>query len=766
VGRVARDSARLAGRAWSGLRETMSRAIGGLRTAMAGFSRAVHGLVGRFFTLKTAIVGVLGAAAVRMFMGAAKTQMAALERLGAVARASGEDWGYWRERVVAVTGELEKATGIADEEMQPALARMMATGLSLADALSSLELVLDIAAATGRDLGSVAEYVAAAMRGETEMIARLFRGMRDAIVATKSWSELQAMLAERVGGTAREIGETQYGAILRAEAAWGTVKEEIGLAMYDVLIPALQKATPILVHLAELFADFGILGTKSLAATGDAATSLQARLDFLTKVVFVVQRAFILLGGVAKTVFFALGTAVHGVITGVMLLKEAFEALWGIIKTIGLALLDKLLAPIQAVITGADALAEIVGLDLPAGLRNLEETIADVRAALQESTVETWNATIASFDFAGATRNVALAASETAGAFKGMLDQLRANVEAQEKALDRLRSLGQAQRDAKKLTEEQTKAIHEQSTALRKLGGQALETFHTVELGGKIVTYTEEQMQGWRRQLEETPIPLRVVQIEMLEIARQLESFRARFPEAAAAMEDMSKGFGKAWKRMTEEQREAILAAAADLESFGLVFTDTRLVFEMQLAQLMGTTGRTFQVVSEAVAAAADAFTSAFTQWIEAGYTAAHAAKMAAREMLRETLMAIAKESIVRAVYATATGLLNLALFQFEAAAKAFAAAAAYAMVGTLAARLGAGLAAPAPAAPAAAPAAPAPAAPAPAMPMAPPPPAREITVTVNVLGNVIPNDEFARDLAGTIREAVGDNVVFALERA
>jgi len=237
------------------------------------------------------------------------------EILGAVARASGEDWGYWRERVVAVTGELEKATGIADEEMQPALARMMATGLSLADALSSLELVLDIAAATGRDLGSVAEYVAAAMRGETEMIARLFRGMRDAIVATKSWSELQAMLAERVGGTAREIGETQYGAILRAEAAWGTVKEEIGLAMYDVLIPALQKATPILVHLAELFADFGILGTKSLAATGDAATSLQARLDFLTKVVFVVQRAFILLGGVAKTVFFALGTAVHGVIT-------------------------------------------------------------------------------------------------------------------------------------------------------------------------------------------------------------------------------------------------------------------------------------------------------------------------------------------------------------------------------------------------------------------------------------------------------------------
>jgi len=129
------------------------------------------------------------------------------------------------------------ATGVADDKLRPAMARLAISTKDTDEAQKLLNLSLDIAKFKGLDLETVANALGRAQDGNTTSLGKLGLGLTKAELATLTFTEVQQKLSDLTGGAAAANAETFQGKIDRLSVGFGEAKESLGLA----LLPQVEK---------------------------------------------------------------------------------------------------------------------------------------------------------------------------------------------------------------------------------------------------------------------------------------------------------------------------------------------------------------------------------------------------------------------------------------------------------------------------------------------------------------------------------------------
>jgi hypothetical protein len=133
--------------------------------------------------------------------------------------------------------QMSLATGVADDELRPALGRLVRSTGDITQAQDLLSTALDVATATGKPLETVANALGKAYDGNTAALGKLGIGLSAAELKTMDFTAVQGRLSDLFGGAAARNADTYAGRIARMQVAFDEAKETIGFA----LLPILEK---------------------------------------------------------------------------------------------------------------------------------------------------------------------------------------------------------------------------------------------------------------------------------------------------------------------------------------------------------------------------------------------------------------------------------------------------------------------------------------------------------------------------------------------
>ena len=133
--------------------------------------------------------------------------------------------------------QMSLATGVADDQLRPALGRLVRSTGDITKAQELLTTALDISTATGKPLETVANALGKAYDGNTASLGKLGIGLSAAELKTMNFTQVQSKLSDLFGGAAARNADTYAGRIARMQVAFNEAKETIGFA----LLPILEK---------------------------------------------------------------------------------------------------------------------------------------------------------------------------------------------------------------------------------------------------------------------------------------------------------------------------------------------------------------------------------------------------------------------------------------------------------------------------------------------------------------------------------------------
>ena len=189
-----------------------------------------------FAVAAAAAVAYAGKLAVDGVKAAIEDEQAQLRLANALRQATGAT-----DAQIAATEDMilktSLATGVADDRLRPAMQRLAVSTKSTEEAQKLLTLALDISAASGKDLETVANALGRAQDGNVTSLGRLGLGLSKAELSTLSFTEVQQKLADLYGGAAATNAETFQGKIDRLKVGFDEAKESLGVA----LLPAVEQ---------------------------------------------------------------------------------------------------------------------------------------------------------------------------------------------------------------------------------------------------------------------------------------------------------------------------------------------------------------------------------------------------------------------------------------------------------------------------------------------------------------------------------------------
>jgi hypothetical protein len=179
----------------------------------------------------TAAVVAYGKASVKAFIeddNAARSLGITLKNLGLE---TGNTSAYVNEMI----SNLEKQTGVLDDQLRPAMDRLLRATSSVSKATTLLNLALDISAGTGKDLTTVSQGLQKAYLGNNASLGRLGVGLSKAELTSSSFEEIQIRLAELFAGQASSAAESYAGQLNKLTIAGNNAKEVIGKGIVQAL---------------------------------------------------------------------------------------------------------------------------------------------------------------------------------------------------------------------------------------------------------------------------------------------------------------------------------------------------------------------------------------------------------------------------------------------------------------------------------------------------------------------------------------------------
>ena len=138
---------------------------------------------------------------------------------------------------------LEMQTGVLDDELRPAMDRLLRATGDVTKSQELLGLALDISAGTGKSLSQVSQSLQKAYLGQTQALGRLGVGLTKAELSSSSFEEIQARLATLFAGQATAAADTYAGSLAKLTVAGNNAKETIGEGLVDAIKIASGSST-------------------------------------------------------------------------------------------------------------------------------------------------------------------------------------------------------------------------------------------------------------------------------------------------------------------------------------------------------------------------------------------------------------------------------------------------------------------------------------------------------------------------------------------
>jgi hypothetical protein len=286
-----------------------------------------------------AAAAAAGAYAVKIGVDGVKAAIADEQSQLKLAQSLEKATGATKDQIAATETSIDKmarATGVADDQLRPALARLALSTNSTSKAQELLALALDISTQTGKPLEGVANALGKAYDGNTAALGKLGVGLSAAELKAMSFTQVQSRLSDLFGGAAAANAQTFQGRMDRLKVAFDEGVETIGTK----LLPIIEALIRIIIEkVVPGFEKFAKLFDPIRKAVDDNKEAFQALGSFLVD--YIVPVFTVALGGaisfVAKIaagvvdivggVINVIRSLVSGAIDGINALIKAYNAI-------------------------------------------------------------------------------------------------------------------------------------------------------------------------------------------------------------------------------------------------------------------------------------------------------------------------------------------------------------------------------------------------------------------------------------------------------
>lgn len=248
---------------------------GGLKRKLAGIGGSLRS-VGASMTANVTVPVVAGLALATKAAADEQQEQALLARaLRNTQHARAGDIAAVEKWVTAT----QNATGVADGELRPALAKLLQAGRTTAQAQRDMAVALDIAAARGKPVKTVVEAMSKAALGNVGALGRLGLATKDAAGETLTYDQVLKRASQTMGGSAAAAADTAAGKSRIFHAQMQDLVESIGQS----LLPVMQDLAKWGGKLAEKFGNLSpntrkviVVAALLVAALGPLALGLSA----------------------------------------------------------------------------------------------------------------------------------------------------------------------------------------------------------------------------------------------------------------------------------------------------------------------------------------------------------------------------------------------------------------------------------------------------------------------------------------------------------
>ncbi len=168
--------------------------------------------------------------------------------------------------------KMSMASGIADDELRPALASLVRGTKDIDKAQQGLALAMDISTATGKDLGTVSDALSKAYAGNFKGLKALSPEMSALIKDGADLNQIMDVLGGTFGGATAKAAGTAAGQMKILKNSMNETTEAVGAA----LLPVVEAVLPILNRFAKWAQDNPKAFLAIAAAIGVVAAAIVA----------------------------------------------------------------------------------------------------------------------------------------------------------------------------------------------------------------------------------------------------------------------------------------------------------------------------------------------------------------------------------------------------------------------------------------------------------------------------------------------------------
>jgi hypothetical protein len=179
-------------------------------------------------------------------------------------------------RIERFISELSAASGVTDDQLRPAMQRLLQTTGSVAKAQELLTQALDVSAGSGVDYETVVNDLSMAYVGQTRGLRKYSLGLSQAELKTMSFADVQEKLTKQFSGANAAYLQTYAGKMQLLSTAAGEAQETIGKGLVDALSLLAGEGNTVQ-PLADSMAEFSLY-------TSDAIVGVALLIDKIKKI--------------------------------------------------------------------------------------------------------------------------------------------------------------------------------------------------------------------------------------------------------------------------------------------------------------------------------------------------------------------------------------------------------------------------------------------------------------------------------------------------
>ena len=270
-----------------------------------------------------------GALAVKLGVDAVKAAIADEKSQALLANSLRNTTGATDSAIAATEAwidQTQRAYGVVDDELRPALAKLASMTGSVTTAQKLLGLAIDVSAGGGVDLGAATNAVTKALQGNYKALKNLGVPITDAMVKAKDLNAVLALTAKTFAGAAATRANTFEFRMKRLGIAFDEAKESLGMA----LMPALEGLFTILItKVIPAVEKFLAENGDKLVAVMENAIKAVVGFGFTIFKVFAFvakhKKIFVALGAIFVATFVA--TKVMAFVEAIIALVKAYKAI-------------------------------------------------------------------------------------------------------------------------------------------------------------------------------------------------------------------------------------------------------------------------------------------------------------------------------------------------------------------------------------------------------------------------------------------------------